>query len=402
MKTELSLTELAREIERQNNSKEDFVVPTDKLTVIPNRADEGPLAFSFETPKAQAKKGQRQTVERVFEMNRYTLQQTAQHVKAPMPFVEMMLGGTKREREALAEVFSARLNDHPAPRMVRTMADPQGNAYARAFLSDRYRRLDNYDLASAVLPVLSQLNGLRVESSAVTEERMYLKAIWPDMTFDVGETRDNKGRKVNDIVQAGIVVSNSEVGAGALRVEPLLFRLVCVNGMIAADSSVKKHHVGRASINEAETGDAFELYSEGTLALDDAAFFGKVVDTTRAVLTDRGKFGAIVSRFLAAKDEQVTGHVQAAVEVLQRRTGLSDEEGGGILGHLIKGGDLSKFGVVNAITRYSQDVTSYTRATELERLGGEVLTLPPADWKVIAEAQLSGAETGRRRRRSAA
>jgi hypothetical protein len=401
MKTELSLTELAQEIERQNNSKEDFVVPTDKLRVIAPDADKGPLAFSFETPKAQAKKGQRQTVERVFEMNRYTTVQVAQHVKAPMPFVEMMLGGTPRERAALAEVFESRLNDHPAPRMVRTMATREGDPFARAFLSDRYRRLDNFDLASAVLPVLGQLQGLRVESSAVTEEHMYIKAIWPDMTFDVGETRDNKGRKVNDIVQAGIVVSNSEVGAGALRVEPLLFRLVCVNGMIAADSSVRKHHVGRASINEAETGDAFELYTEGTLALDDAAFFGKVVDTTRAVLTDRGKFGAIVSRFLEAKGEPVTGHVQAAVEVLQKRVGLSDEEGGGILNHLITGGDLSKFGVVNAITRYSQDVPSYTRATELERMGGEVLSLPPADWRVIAEAQLQKAEPKGRRRRVA-
>lgn len=30
-----------------------------------------------------------------------------------------------------------------------------------------------------------------------------------------------------DIVQAGFVVSNSEIGLGALKVEPLVYRLIC-------------------------------------------------------------------------------------------------------------------------------------------------------------------------------
>jgi hypothetical protein len=36
---------------------------------------------------------------------------------------------------------------------------------------------------------------------------------------------------------------------------------------------------------------------------------------------------------------------------------------------------LSQWGLVNAITRTSQDVTDYDRATELERLGGVVLDM---------------------------
>ena len=41
--------------------------------------------------------------------------------------------------------------------MVRTL---DGNA--RAFLSDRYRRLDNYDLLAHVLPMLRELPDARV------------------------------------------------------------------------------------------------------------------------------------------------------------------------------------------------------------------------------------------------
>lgn len=35
--------------------------------------------------------------------------------------------------------------------------------------------------------------------------------------------------------------------------------------------------------------------------------------------------------------------------------------------------DFSQFGLVNAVTRSSQDVEDYNRATELERIGGTIL-----------------------------
>lgn len=37
------------------------------------------------------------------------------------------------------------------------------------------------------------------------------------------------------------------------------------------------------------------------------------------------------------------------------------------------GNDYSHFGLVNAVTRSSQDVADYNRATELERIGGTLL-----------------------------
>ena len=49
-------------------------------------------------------------------------------------------------------------------------------------------------------------------------------------------------------------------------------------------------------------------------------------------------------------------------------------EASGILGHLAAGGNLSRWGFANAVTRYAQDVESYDRATELEKLGGKLST----------------------------
>jgi hypothetical protein len=74
------------------------------------------------------------------------------------------------------------------------------------------------------------------------------------------------------------------------------------------------------------------------------------------------------------------------VELSSRKLGLLESEGKSVLKHLIEGGDVSRFGLYNAITRMSQDVESYDRATELERIGAQVIELPKADWRVLAEA----------------
>ncbi len=52
--------------------------------------------------------------------------------------------------------------------------------------------------------------------------------------------------------------------------------------------------------------------------------------------------------------------------------------------HLIRGGDLSAWGLANAITRTAEDAADYDRATELEVAGGRVIELGPADWKALA------------------
>ena len=39
-----------------------------------------------------------------------------------------------------------------------------------------------------------------------------------------------------DIVQAGVVISNSETGLGAVCIQPLIYRLVCSNGMVVNDA----------------------------------------------------------------------------------------------------------------------------------------------------------------------
>lgn len=340
---------MAQELERQSEAKKDFIADTRVLEMT----SAGELALQ---------NGSRHE----FSITDHTHNQIAQRLDIPTKYYNRM-------RSAAPELLATNVNEwfhsQSERRMVRTL-----DGRARAFLSDRYRRLDHLDLAEAVLPVLGEMGeGIQIVSAEMTEKRMYIKAINRRLELEI---------KKGDVVQAGICITNSEVGLGSLRVEPLVFRLVCLNGMISQDYSTKKYHVGRA----AEDGDAFELYSDNTLKADDKAFFLKVQDTVRAAV-DIAKFSTIVDRMKEATEQKIEGNPVAAVEVLSDKFGYNGEEKSSVLTHLIQGGDLTAYGMLNAITRTSQDLEDYDRATELERDGSKVLSLPASTWKAIALAK---------------
>ena len=83
------------------------------------------------------------------------------------------------------------------------------------------------------------------------------------------------------------------------------------------------------------------------------------------------------------KEMSLTGDPVQAIEVLGQRHGLTETERAGVLRSLIEGGDLSGFGLVNAVTHFSQQVADYDRATELESLGGRLVESPTSDRKTL-------------------
>ena len=260
-------------------------------------------------------------------------------------------------------LHTAPQGDAPAQKMVRTL---DGNV--RAFLSNRYRRIDNVQVAETVLPIISEMHGAEVKSCELTERKMYLKVVNPRLTTEI-----RKG----DVVQAGIVISNSEVGLGSVNVSPLIYRMVCSNGMIAQDSSVRKYHIGRVNESDYDMG----IFRDDTIAADDVAFLKKVRNAVYAAV-EQAVFEQVVSRMREATEARIDNGsmVPKVIELTAKDYSITQSESEGVLGHLIEGGDLSLYGVSNAITRYAQDVKSYDRSTELEMIGYRVLTMPKKRW----------------------
>jgi hypothetical protein len=351
MKTGKSLIELATEVQRQAEGKRDYIADTRTVEMTAN----GQLQMDVNDTQL------------TLDVTAHTHGQIAQRVDIPTRYYKRM---QTEAPQLLANNVNHWFQENAERRMIRTL-----DSNVRAFLSDRYRIVDHFEILETVLPVVQEMGeGIQIASTEITDQRLYLKVINPRLELEV-----QKG----DVVQSGFVISNSEIGMGAVRVEPLIYRLVCTNGMIAQDYSQKRYHVGRAAASEEE---AFELYADETLKAYDEAFLLKVRDTVRAAV-DITKFTTIVERMREATTQKIEGNPVKAVEVASKTFNLSQTESSGILTHLIQGGDLSAYGLLNAITRTAQDIENYDRATELETMGSKVLALPKTSWREIALAQ---------------
>lgn len=352
MKSGRSLIEIAHELDRQLASKKDYVVPTPRMHHTAR--EDGGTVLEIDAPETP----------RPFEITPLARQQLAAKLKIPFPYYERM---RTENPDLLSRNVNAWLQQEENLFMLRTL-----DGQVRAVLSNRYRCLDNVDLAEYVLPILGQFKDGTVASIQLTETRMYIKFVLPRLQYEM---------QVGDVVQAGIVVTNSEVGLGTLSVQPLIYRLVCRNGMIAVDQSLRKTHLGRALGNE----EGVTIFQDDTLKADDTAFFLQVRDVVRSALSEE-IFTKIAMKMQKTMGIELKSSPVKAVEVLRQRYTLTEEEGDGVLNHLIRGGDLSGYGLVNAVTRYSQDVKDYDRATEFEALGGKLIELSSREWKSLAEA----------------
>jgi len=252
-------------------------------------------------------------------------------------------------------------------RLLRTL-----DGQMRAVLSDRYRPLDNFDLAQAVMPTLMKQPDVEVKSSEITDRRMYLQAVSPRVTGEV-----QKG----DVVQAGLVISNSEVGCGSLRVEPLIYRLACLNGLITS-AALRTFHLGA---RHGESDNVQEVLSDRTRSLSDKAYWHRVQDVVRAAF-DMAFFRKAIDKLRDAAGDKITKTVEKVVELTGKRFGFNDTEHDGFLKNLIEGADLSRWGVANAITAMANDHDSYDRAVELERDGGKIIELSKNEWAELAVA----------------
>ena len=185
MKQGKTLLELGRELQRQKQNRQDFLADTRSLEMESDSYG-STLNLSLEGKSLN------------FTVGETAHQQIAARLNIPFRYYAKMQSDVP---DLLDQNVNRWLNQNPERRMIRVL-----DGKVRAFLSDRYRRLDNLELCAAVLPVIQEMNGASIESCEVTPTHLYLKVVNRRVKAEV---------KVGDVVQAGFVVSNSEVGLGS-------------------------------------------------------------------------------------------------------------------------------------------------------------------------------------------
>lgn len=366
-----NLIALATELERQRGAKIDVMADTRQLTVqVVAPANEI-------TPNAKA--GNSVLLPRVeiaiqappskgggtYPVNDTFYRQLGERNGVPGKYMDRMLA----EAPALfTHTMNHWLHEQPSRRLVRLL-----DGSARALLSDRYQRIDNADVAEIAIPAL-EAAGAEVVSCEVTERRLYIKAVTHKVRGEV---------KRDDVVEAGVEVGNSEIGYGAIYAVPFAMRLACLNGMKIDVGGFRRAHIGTRQEMDDNT---VAMLTDETIQADDNAILLKARDVIAASLSQASLDAYIERAAVAAGSASIVSETKA-VEVLTKTYRLTDKEGDGVLKALIRGGDLSRWGMANAITQYAQaDEVTYDRASELETLGGTVMTTAGAAWEAMRAA----------------
>jgi hypothetical protein len=352
MKTQLTITELAQQIAERATKKADFVTDTRAMQMT---GDGKQLIVAGSAPDGSNGS---------YNIGQICHEQLADRLEIPTKYYRRMLGTNPN---LLATNVNSWFAKEPETRMIRTLGET-----ARAFLSDKYQRLDDDFFAETTLSVIQEDPTAEVVSAAITEEKTYIKFV---------SRRTEREVSAGDPIQFGVSFTNSEVGRGRLQGALYMVQLRCLNGMTSQEDVWGTNHVG--SKIKVELGEIFQL---DTINADSRATMLKLRDFTRHILSPE-RCDAWINRMRALRDIKVDDPIKT-VEKLAKTFTLGEQEKTSILTHLIRGGDLSGYGIQNAVTAAAQDdALTYERASELEQLGGKLITLPPTQWREIIKIE---------------
>lgn len=365
MKKGLSLTDFATEVQNRDQAKLDYLAPVKLLDVSTN----GHTSLVLREVEDAA--GNELAP---LPINGIAHGQLAGYLGVPKAFYDHVQRNTATIRDpndptlALYDTLVNGLLRSCPPedtRLVRTLFGE-----TRGFLSDRYRQMDNLEILTRLLPVIQGLPAVNWNESSlqVTDSRMYLQLV---DTSKPKVIQSGTHHRLDDVLQRGVVITNSEVGMGSFAVQPLVFRQVCSNGLVITEYAQRKFHIGGRN-----SGDAGIVWQSDTQKARNELTIMEMRDLMITAMSDEF-LDKIAARAQDAADQTIKGtQVEHVIKNVTERFRMTNDEGKAMTGHFIEEGDLSLWGLVNSITRAAQDVESYDRSVELQAVGGNILALP--------------------------
>jgi len=356
MNTGRTLIDLKGELERRLATKRDFVTPVRFLTAEVREIGEQKHVFVTMNDGS---------VQQELAVNPTAHRQIREWAKIPAKYYDLMLGAAP---DLLRDNLNYWFNNINDKRLVRTI-----DGRARAFLSNKYRIVDNYDIAKAVIPVLAADPDLKIVSTQVTDDNLYLKAVTDRLTFEP---------KPGDVVKMGITIKVNEVGEGAIDIAPFLFRLICTNGATVEDFSLRKFHVGRRMSG---IDVVYEVLQDETKRVTDQAFLMQVSDLVRASM-DQVNFDKVKNTVIDATTRRIELPLEETLDRIVEKFEIRAAERTEVLKNLVDDGDgLTQWGLANAVTKIGNTTPEYEESDRLEKTGGRIMGLDDQAWADLAQ-----------------
>lgn len=285
--------------------------------------------------------------------------------------------------------------------MVRMFRGDDGPGVARALLSDRFGLIDNFDVAVAALEGI-RAAGVDVDGGGITcdlsDRKMFMRVPAPEIgvlapalldgyrnPFRDAKVEEQRNHGWNldrareaaraegmtpeqeKLVFAGLEIRNSEVGDGSFTIVPVLTINVCKNGLTITTEALRRVHIG----SKLEVGTI--QWSSDTVEKARELIVARARDAVASFLNKD-----FVQKIVDQVTEQAVTPLAApqdTIEAVGKELLFSESERKGVLDHFMRGGQMTAGGVMQAITSYSQTVSSADRAHELDDKALEALAL---------------------------
>ncbi len=278
------------------------------------------------------------------ELSDYAMTQAFNRIGIPVKYGKKLMA---ERPDLVADQFNHWVSTDDRGVLIRMRINEDGTGFIRGFLSDRYSVLDNIQVFESLEKILQHSPTANLASSYIDDRRAHMRITFPDLTTDFGISTEGK----HDVIQVGVDIVNSEVGASSLRVTPLVFRLVCLNGLKVwsadGDPFVQRHiHLT-----------SNELFGRMNTAIVDAIKGGdEMLETLNNVRKIK------VANPLSVIEELAKKQMYSQNLIDQAKTNFMIEP------------ENSLYGVVNAFTRTARDLPN-ERRLEVEAYAGEILKL---------------------------
>lgn len=338
--------DVREQVELDDRNKWDMAVDANKLKMF----DDGTFSIPGEEGPDLSDLGKPHEEQRVMvRPNDYALGQLCGRLEIPARYLRR-----------LPSNLQAQLINHDLEKVEngnrRFMLRCKGSMI-RAFLTEKYSRIDNRE----VLDIVSNL-ALQIDHQF---REFYLdeRGFWAKILLDDLRVWDPSHSSTE--LKLGLLIGNSEVGARSISIEPFIYRYACTNDMvIQEDKALHQRHMHLKTR---------ELRLRVIEAVNDAIEGGDDV----------------LDQFAKSVEEEVE-HPSAVIARLAKKRGLSEKLRDQVKSSYEEEPNKTRFGIINAFTATARKLEGDNRV-DLERFAGKLLAAKLPDYPLTDEEKAEAA-----------
>src|ERR1035437_2928071 len=345
-------------LREQSLLKRDFVVPSTSLTMY-----QGDLNLELEPLNTDMQKLLKssgidcavQSIHYHATCNDLCHEHLSEKLKINKTYYDKMKNG---HVNLLSDNVNYWLNHERNNYLLRTFIKPDGSGgIARALLSDSYKPIDNWDVCMTVLDVVKNCPGIQLTAADITDRKFYMQFSDPTVEVQAPELL-KKYRDGNPGIIAGFVISNSEVGEGAFSVAPRAVILACKNGMTRLEERMRRVHLG----SKLEQGHI--QWSDRTKQRNLQLIQSQATDAINHWMPI-GYLNILTGWIKDMKAIELKHPVECTKNVCSE-LGIVDERCEKVLSYFIHDGEISPFGIAQAVTFQAHEEVNADYQYEME------------------------------------